>query len=428
MVQRSTVRRFGAIVTTALIVTGCAGAPSPVPTTTATPVATAPATSIATAPPAPTAIPTAAPTAVPAGWHAAPIQDWFATVQFDDVTWTGARFVATVIGPGDGGGFADSADGINWHLQASSAPDWRPEQIAAGGSGIVAIGRIGDANASWFSTDGLTWTPSADTFPVPSLGTDTVFIQDVVARRDGWLAIGRRDAGCELDCGSDPIRAYIWTSSDGRTWTREADQASLKAAGMAAVVAVGDGFVAAGVASSHAAVWTSNDGTTWSRVPDAPIFHDASFAGGVLANAATGVATVDGTIAVVGSAYAQDTCETGTAAKLCPGARGWWSSDGKTWARAAIDLPIDGQVFSVTATPMGLLMVGPSGACLGGIWSSTDGKSWMCAATDPTFTGFGPYAAAASSTIEVAVGLTSAGWDESGDLGMPGSIWVRALP
>ncbi|MEA2673582.1 MAG: hypothetical protein QOI92_774 [Chloroflexota bacterium] len=423
MVERLTVQRFGGVVATAILVAGCAAAPSPVPTIGATPIATPAATSIATSTPAPTVIPTAAGTAVPAGWHAAPIQDWFATVQFDDVTWTGARFVATVIGPGDGGGFADSADGINWHLQASSAADWRPDQIAAGGSGIVAIGQVGDANASWFSTDGLTWTPSRDAFRVPSLGTDAVFVQDVVARGGGWLAIGSRDAGCAFDCESDPIRAYIWTSTDGRTWTREADQASLKGAGMAAVAAVGDGFVAAGVASSHAAIWTSSDATTWSRVPDAPVFHD-----GVLANAATGVATVGGTIAVVGSAYAQDSCAPGAAAKLCPGARGWWSSDGKNWTKAAIDLPIDGQVFGATATPVGLLAVGPSGACLGGMWSSTDGRSWTCAATDPTFAGFGPYAAAASSTIEVAVGLTSAGWDESGDLGMPGSIWVRALP
>jgi hypothetical protein len=70
-------------------------------------------------------------------------------------------------------------------------------------------------------------------------------------------------------------------------------------------------------------------------------------------------------------------------------------------------------------------MTGPSGdpSCLGGIWSSSDGQAWRCDASDPSFTGFGPYAAAGSPDVEIAVGLTSAG-PESPD-GLPGAVWSR---
>jgi hypothetical protein len=431
MAERSArVRALGAVAAV-LVVAGCSAGPSPAPTAGASQIAVGP-----TSPPpsassaAPTTAVTPAGTPVPSGWHAAPIQPWFATVEFTDVVWTGTRFVATVSGPGDGGTFADSTDGVTWNLQTPGAANWRPQHLAAGPSGVEAIGEIGDALASWTSSDGLTWKAKAKALPLPSLGGDSVFVSDVVGSSDGWLAVGRREPACAIDCGSNPSRAYVWRSSDGLAWSRVADQASLKGGGMAAVARLEGGFVAAGTASARPAVWASPDGTAWTRLPDGAAFREPTQASGTLSAAATGVAIVGATdlVAVVGSAYSQDSCVPDTAANLCPGARAWWSTDGEAWTKATVDLPIDGQVFSATSTPNGLLAVGPSGACLGGIWSSADGMAWTCEATDAAFTGFGPYAAAASSTIEVAVGLTSAGWDESGDLGMPGSIWVRTLP
>jgi hypothetical protein len=429
MAQLAAFQRFGGVIAIAVLAGGCAAAPTSPPSAGVSPAPLSISTSAVVATPAPTVAPTPAGTPVPAGWHTAPIQPWFATVEFTDVVWSGARFVAAVSGPGDGGTFADSTDGVTWNLQTAGDPAWRPDHVAAGPAGVVATGVIGAKLASWSSADGLTWKATADAFPLPSLGDDTVYVDDVIARADGWLAVGRREPSCEVDCGTNPVRAYSWTSSDGLTWMRAADQTSLKGAGMSSVVATASGFVAVGVGSSHPAIWTSTDATTWVRVPDAPVLHEAAQKSGTLSAAATGVVvTGDGTIAMVGSAFAQNFCPTGIAANLCPGARAWWSTNGTTWTRATVDLPIDGQIFSVAAAPNGLVAVGPSDACLGGIWSSVDGKSWGCDGTDPSFTGFGPYAAAASSTIEVAVGLTSVGWDSSGDLGMPGSIWVKTLP
>jgi hypothetical protein len=425
MAQLAFYRRAAGGLAVALLTVGCAAGPSPVPTTATTPAAIA--TSAATPGATTTPIATTAGTPAPTGWHAAPIQSWFATVQFSDVIWTGSRFVATVSGPGDGGSFADSTDGIDWRLQAQDDATWRPEQLASGPSGIVAVGTIAGTLASWYSADGLAWTPSPKGLPLPSLGDDTAYVGDVTPRGSGWLAVGRREPACNLDCGSNPSRAYVWTSPDGLAWTRVADQASLKGGGMAAVTSLVNGLVAVGVASAHPAVWASSDGAAWTRLADDPALREVASPNGTLPSAATGVAVVDvDTVVVVGSAYAQDSCAPGVKAELCPGARAWWSTDGKTWTRAPIDLPIDGQIFGVAPAPAGLLAVGPSGACLGGIWSSTDGTAWTCEATDPAFSGFGPYAAAASSTIEVAVGLTSAG--QTSGSGLPGSVWVRALP
>jgi hypothetical protein len=88
---------------------------------------------------------------------------------------------------------------------------------------------------------------------------------------------------------------------------------------------------------------------------------------------------------------------------------------------------MDGQMFSVTATPQGFLAVGPSGGrgCLGGMWTSSDGSTWQCDASDARFKEFGPYAAAASGTVVVAVGLADPGTDDSG--APTGAAWSRTL-
>jgi hypothetical protein len=100
------------------------------------------------------------------------------------------------------------------------------------------------------------------------------------------------------------------------------------------------------------------------------------------------------------------------------------SDDGRSWQRASGDRFRYGQLFGVTATPGGFLATGPSGdlSCLGGMWGSDDGHAWRCVASDPGFAGFAPYAAAASSSVEVAGGLGGGGSPTAG------AIWRRSLP
>jgi hypothetical protein len=99
----------------------------------------------------------------------------------------------------------------------------------------------------------------------------------------GFVAVGRDDSGGNAD-------AAVWTSPDGRTWTRVADDAPVfggpGAQWMLGVAAGGPGFIAVGADGAggpsrwpelavpdldpfdpaDAAVWVSPDGLDWSRV------------------------------------------------------------------------------------------------------------------------------------------------------------------
>ncbi len=374
----------------------------------------------------PTAQPSAATTITPAptladDWRPVPEQASVQGVQFHHVVWTGTRFVATGGALDGDGAFLDSADGLVWHRQPGSTAAAFPDALAVGPTGVVAVGTIDDHPASWFSPDGLTWNVKADAFPMPHLGTDTASVTSVASTPAGWLAVGVQDPMCHVNCGLTPVRALVWTSSDGLQWVRVADQASFDGAGMSSVVEGGPGFVAAGSSAGHAAIWTSADGSTWSRVADDPMFHARHGTDPSYSTAVSGLATGHGLNVAVGMDAAAGGGEGGAV-------RAWWSADGRTWAEATGDRFQSGQVFSVATTPEGFLATGPSGeqSCLGGIWASSDGRDWSCVASDSMFAGFGPYAAAASSSCEVAVGLESLA--DPPPAGLPGAVWQRTLP
>src|SRR4051812_37372571 len=424
------------ILVVAILLTGCAPTDTPTPSDAATvsPRAPPPATP---ATPATPIVPTStAPRPTPShstetpsvealppatgDWQPVPAQDAVARTQFQSVVWTGTRFVATGIALDGQGDFLDSRDGMTWHRQGPAANDAFPSGIAAGPLGVVAVGTIGMRPASWASRDGTAWTPARDAFPSSAARGDTVSVSDVVASGQGWLAVGREDPPCNFDCGLAPVRALAWTSVDGLHWTPVAKQRSLLRSGMNGVAAGGPGFVAAGTASGRAVLWTSIDGRVWSRVPDAPMFRPRRGASGAWITG-VGVSTGHGVIVVVGWAF-------GVGPGGEPAVVAWWSRDARTWRRARVARAAGGQVFSVASTPNGFLATGPSGgtSCLGGIWSSSDGATWTCVASDPAFTGFGPYAAAGSPSIEIAVGLTSA--DDDAPDGLPGAAWWRTTP
>jgi hypothetical protein len=382
----------------------------------------APSTAVPATPSPAIATPSVAPTAsAHAEWQPVPPQDAVAGTQFQSVVWTGAAFVATGVALGAGGVFLDSPDGLTWNRQEDEVEGAYPTQIAAGPSGVVAVGTIDGKLASWASPDGQSWTVARDALPSSRTGADTVAVTGLVAMRDGWLAVGREDPACNFNCGLTAVRALAWTSPDGLHWTAVPKQRSLLDAGMNAVAAGPPGFVAVGTGSGRAALWTSTDGSTWSRVPDAPMFGPRPGSGPGASVSGVGVAGRPGLTVVMGWAY-------GVGPGGEPAVVAWWSADGRTWTKATVERGGGGQVFSVAATPGRFLATGPSGrpSCLGGIWSSVDGATWTCEASDPAFDGFGPYAAAGSPTTEVAVGLTSASGDSPD--GLPGAAWWRSTP
>jgi hypothetical protein len=345
-------------------------------------------------------------------------------VQVQQVVWTGARFVA-IASARDGSGtvILDSADGLTWSLQPTAAADHLPAALAAGPRGVVAIVASDDHVAAWSSSDGLTWTVRADAFPAPTAeggeAAPTRFsVLDLVATDAGWLAVGREDPLCQLDCGTDPVRPLVWSSADGLTWTAVGGAGSA-GGGMDAVARTPKGFVAVGLGRSRAAVWTSPEGATWTPVADTPIFHPRPGSDPSFWVEMNGVAADHGVVVAVGNDGPQGGGENS--------ARAWWSSDGRAWSEATGEWFGGGQVFGLTATPEGFVVVGPpiSSRCLGGIWESADGRAWTCVASDPAFAGFGPYAAAASPSIVVAVGLDAAGPES--DQGFPGAVWVKQV-
>jgi len=360
-------------------------------------------------------------------WRVAPKQAALEGVTFSDVVWTGARFVAVGSLDDGTGVFLDSTDAVTWHRQSATVRNGSAGRIAAGPRGVVAIGGTGSHLASWSSTDGLSWSKLRDAFPLPTLGTDTVEVTDVTVAGDGWLAVGRRDPACFIDCGLDPKRSYVWRSSDGLHWTRIGDQPALKGGGMNAVSRWGDGFVAAGGAAGHAAVWTSADGATWSRVPDVPLFHGQSSAsGGYLGVEATNVGTVAGTIAVVGNAYAQDVCPSGVAVRFCPGPRAWWSGDGLAWSTAPFARARNGQLNAMAVVGDGLLAVGWSEKCTAGVWASADAQSWTCPSGGPA-PELSDVAVGGSGKLQVILGDLNLAASEDAEPIWASYAWYRTL-
>jgi hypothetical protein len=339
-------------------------------------------------------------------------------VQFLDVVWTGSRFVAASTATAGGGAFLDSSDGLTWHLQDGVVGF--PDALASAPRGIVAVGN--DANGrpvSWSSRDGLTWSGPTGTFG-KGAGDDTITVTDVVATDDGWLAVGSEDPACQTNCGLDPIRALVWISGDGLTWTRLADRPAFKGAAMLSVTMAGDGLVAVGSSGLVAAAWTSSDGTTWVRSADAHVLHTALSADGEGAAQMSSVAFGRGVIVAVGTEFPMS----GDAPRT---ARAWWSTDGATWVEGTGDAFPESQLFTVAATRSGFLGSGPSGApgCRGGLWESADGRSWTCTTSASGYEGMAPYAAAASPTIEIVVGFDSS---VESDHGFPGAVWWRTVP
>jgi hypothetical protein len=393
---------LAACATTAPPASVAATLPAPATAGPASPSAVTPAT------PAPSVAATATtgPEGSPevGGWRPVPTQDSVASTQFQQVVWTGQRFVA--IGMAESGVFLDSTDGLTWHRQTVD-PSWSPMTLNRLDDGVlVANGTAGERAASWQSADGLTWAVTTGPTSIPGV--------DVAMNGGAWVSVGAlwNDEPCVGYC--EPLRGLAWTSSDGTHWARAPRQATLEDAQLTSVARFGALWVAGGTRKDTPAVWSSPDGFRWTR-SSSPVFaagNDGSI-GGV-----AGLAALGATLVAVGTDSGQDAAR----------ARAWWSTDGRTWHAAKVAHDGDSQLFHVSATGGELLATGPSSGCPGGIWASADGRSWACAADGARIGLFGAYDSAGSTTIEVAAGLTNEGYDENGGEGLPGAVWWRQQP
>ena len=171
-----------------------------------------------------------------------------------------------------------STDGVAW-TRARGAPDWSAAEltdVVAGPDGLVAVGRRdteqGQQGAVWTSTDGSAWTP-VTSFPG---GTSFSTIQAIARGADGFVAVGQAQDDDSLGGGAS---GAAWTSPDGRTWTAALDETAYRSSvgglrgpdpELTDVVAGGPGFVAVGSLADangiFGAIFTSPDGRSWTRV------------------------------------------------------------------------------------------------------------------------------------------------------------------
>jgi hypothetical protein len=297
--------------------------------------------------------------------------------------------------------------------------------VTAWGDGFVAVGVDGSSGraAAWLSEDGNDWSlafvdeppPGAETQTEPWIGSS---INDVVAGGPGLVAAGTECTGFE-DCrgkiwtstdgrawsktdiepallyeitASDQglavggefaildehARGAVWTSFDGIAWTRVLESDTQLTEGIELVAAGESGLVAAGTAAGgpgpvgQPRAWTSPDGLSWTVHEDVPQFS---------AIAATG----PGFVAVGTEELVENACNAGAVGD-CRAAV-WTSVDGITWTRVPHDDAIFGagadkqMMGDVTALDSGVLAVGTS------VWYSPDGTIWSQIYHDPALAG-----------------------------------------
>jgi hypothetical protein len=242
----------------------------------------------------------------------------------------------------------------------------RVHAITAGGPGLVAVGAEDGEATIWTSADGRGWTRVEQT-------SETTAFLDVTAGGPGLVAVALGNHGWTTQTGDG---APIWTSADGSTWTRAPSDAVFEGAWIRAVIAGGPGLVAVGSDLDGPRAWISSDGVSWQEasVPAMPanVAFDGKHADAWMQDVAT-----DGerlvAVGTIGVSCGQTCGRYGPAV--------WTSTDGRTWSALPAGPvfppnPTDVEVRSVTAGPTGFVIVGGIFSDEPWIWASPDGLAW----------------------------------------------------
>lgn len=296
--------------------------------------------------------------------------------------------------------------------------------VVQGGPGLVAVGaEVGyrqgrQAAAVWTSSDGRTWSRVPHDESVFG-GPGQQVMRSVVQGGPGLVAVGHDDR-------EENARgvAAVWTSPEGRTWSRVPHDKSVFGGpgelGMQAVAKGPRRLVAVGAGSDRAAaVWTSPDGRTWSRVP-----HDESVFGGTGIPRMLSVTAGGPGFVAVGERWPEEGLDTSAVV--------WTSPDGRTWSRMApggsgFDGSDDQGMKSVAKGGPGLVAVGyNSGRATPMAWTSPDAQKWSPTVPAGSQSSNSGWMAAYSGLIQghrlLAVGEVGVG-DHSA-----GAVWVGELP
>jgi hypothetical protein len=156
-----------------------------------------------------------------------------------------------------------SSDGLTWTSVPAPQPT-RYATVAGGPNGFLLLDT--EYGAVWLSADGRSWEHVAgDTLGSsrwPAQQNDDghrveMIMGSTAAGPAGYIAVGT-DGSCLLSCSS--AETVIWTSADGRQWSRLPNDELFRAptgAGAHAVAAWGSDFIVGGHHGGHPAIWIS---------------------------------------------------------------------------------------------------------------------------------------------------------------------------
>jgi hypothetical protein len=148
-----------------------------------------------------------------------------------------------------------SHDGRSWTDVVDPTMD-SVTAVAGGPGGFVAAGEASGRAAAWFSADGLTWG-KVDLLDARS--AKHVEPKWVAGSDAGYVLVGA-DPSCFGEPCSPSAEAVIWTSPDGRSWSRLPSDERFSRAGTTHVIAFASHFIVAGGHDGKPTIWISDPG------------------------------------------------------------------------------------------------------------------------------------------------------------------------
>ena len=150
-----------------------------------------------------------------------------------------------------------SHDGRTWASVALPEMD-QITAVTGGPVGFIATGRAGPDAAVWFSADGDAWERVADgAFTAGGISDPgrVLVLESAAATGAGFVVVGGDGYCLHEPCTYQD--AVIWTSADGRSWSRVPHDARFTGASLVEAISWGSRFVVGGVYDGKAVTWLS---------------------------------------------------------------------------------------------------------------------------------------------------------------------------
>jgi hypothetical protein len=263
-------------------------------------------------------------------------------------------------------------------VQIGSVTAWRSGFVAVGAESFPVDNQLRSIAAVWRSDDGLHWSRIEPSDPAFTDGA----MDAVVAFGGGLLALGT--VGLYQDNVTPPV--FVWRSSDGSHWQRQAGPSDLAGASISTLVERGSDLVAVGASNqSGTTVWVSTDAVHWAVTLSA----GDSYSG--LLNGADFVVIAD---------HRASPTDPQDHPRL------WVSSDARTWKETGDTGLPSGQSVAALGVGGGEYVLSGTAGSTSTLWASTDGLRWSQVQLDPNV--FPPDTGSPTSALDFGV-LVSAG-------------------